>query len=185
MGEPVPTSHSAAGDLASMRSTTVSATTLRLRSRNTKRKIEAGDLVEDQSKEAFQKALDAVNAAQEALWAHGPRSQECQDTLRLAHQLVDIYESITERMTGGPHAADGGFVSEMHCAVESSDSRLQAFDTTGQQAGQPTPGNVSEPASLVCSSSAVGPGLASEEAEEEIPEVDDLVDLIQDEELSE
>ena len=182
MGKPVPPSHSVAGDSASMRSATVSEATPRLRYRNTKRKLKP---VEDQSQEAYQKALDAVNAAQEALWAHGPRSQECQDTLQLAHQLVDTYERITERMTGGPHAADGGSVSEMHCTVESSDSRLQAFDTTRKQAGQPTSGNVSEPASQVCSSSALGPGLASEEAEEEIPEADDLVDLMQDEELSE
>ena len=179
----MPPSDSAAGDSASMRSPTVSAATGRWSSRaissiidltdpemsfqdNKKRKNQAGedgkgwkrwagDPAEAQREEAHRKALNAVDAAQDALRAHGPQSQECQEALQLAEELVK---------SRGPHAAAGS-ASAMHCAAGSSGS------TVGPAAGD--------------SGSAVGPGLASEEDEEETPEKDDIVDLMQDEELHE
>ena len=90
MGEAVPPSDGAAGDLASMRSRTEAAATPRLSSTaistiidltgmsfSRTRKNQAGQ----DGKGAHQKAKNAIDAAQEALWAHGPQSQECRDAL--------------------------------------------------------------------------------------------------------
>ena len=141
-------SDGAAGDLASMRSRTEAAATPRLSSmaistiidltgmsfsRNRKRKNQAGqdgkgrkrltgDPVEARQEEAHQKAKNAIDAAKEALWAHGPQSQECRDALRLAEELVSIHEALHGRMRGGPHA--GGSASAMCPAAGSSDSTV-------------------------------------------------------------
>lgn len=168
----MPPSDGAAGDLASMRSRTEAAATpslssmplssiMDLTSRNRKRKNQAGqdgkgrkrftgDPLEARQGEAHQKAKNAIDAAQEALWAHGPQSQECRDALRLAEELVSIHEALHGRMRGGPHA--GGSASAMCPAAGSSDS------TVGCAAGS--------------SGSMMGPGLASEEAEEEFSEIE-------------
>ena len=172
----MPPSDGAAGDLASMRSRTEAAATPRLSStaissiidltsRNRKRKNQAGqdgkgrkrltgDPMEARQEEAHQKAKNAIDAAQEALWAHGPQSQECRDALRLAEELVNINNALHGTMRGGPHA--GGSASAMcpaaGCAAGSSGS------TMGCEAGS--------------SGSAEGPGLASEEAEEEFSEIE-------------
>ena len=172
----MPPSDGAAGDLASMRSRTEAAATPRLSStaisaiidltsRHRKRKNLAGqdgkgrkrltgDPVEARQEEAHQKAKIAIDAAQEALWAHGRQSQECRDALRLAEELVNINNALHGRMRGGPQA--GGSASAMcpaaGCAAGSSGS------TMGCEAGS--------------SGSAEGPGLASEEAEEEFSEIE-------------
>lgn len=172
MGEAVPPSDGAAGDLASMRSRTEAAATpslssmplssiMDLTSRNRKRKNQAGqdgkgrkrltgDPMEARQEEAHQKAKNAIDAAQEALWAHGPQSQECRDALRLADELVNINNALHGRIRGGPQ--DGGSASAMCPAAGSSDS------TVGCAAGS--------------SGSMMGPGLASEEAEEEFSEIE-------------
>ena len=178
-GEAVPPSDGAAGDLASMRSRTEAAATPRLSStaisaiidltsRHRKRKNQAGqdgkgrkrltgDPVEARQEEAHQKAKNAIDAAQEALWAHGRQSQECRDALRLAEELVNI----NGRMRGGPQA--GGSASAMCPATGRSDSTVgcaagSSGSTMGCEAGS--------------SGSAEGPGLASEEAEEEFSEIE-------------
>ena len=168
----MPPSDGAAGDLASMRSRTEAAATpslssmplssiMDLTSRNRKRKNQAGqdgkgrkrftgDPLEARQGEAHQKAKNAIDAAQEALWAHGPQSQECRDALRLADELVNINNALHGRIRGGPQ--DGGSASAMCPAAGSSDS------TVGCAAGS--------------SGSMMGPGLASEEAEEEFEEIE-------------
>ena len=185
MGEAVPPSDGAAGDLASMRSRTEAAATPRLSSTaistiidltgmsfSRKRKNQAGqdgqgrkrltgDPVEARQEEAHQKAKNAIDAAQEALWAHGPQSQECRDALRLAEELVNINNALHGRMRGGPQA--GGSASAMCPAAGSSDSTVgcaagSSGSTMGCEAGS--------------SGSAEGPGLASEEAEEEFSEIE-------------
>ena len=142
-GEAVPPSDGAAGDLASMRSRTEAAATPRLSSTaistiidltgmsfSRKRKNQAGqdgkgrkrftgDPLEAQQNEAHQKATNAIDAAQEALWAHGRQSQECRDALRLAEELVNINNALHGRMRGGPQA--GGSASAMCPAAGSSD----------------------------------------------------------------
>ena len=161
----MPPSDGAAGDLASMRSRTEAAATpslssmplssiMDLTSRNRKRKNQAGqdgkgrkrftgDPLEARQGEAHQKAKNAIDAAQEALWAHGPQSQECRDALRLAEELVNINNALHGTMRGGPHAGGSASGSMMGCGAGSSGS-------------------------------AEGPGLASEEAEEEFSEIEVL-----------
>ena len=185
MGEAVPPSDGAAGDLASMRSRTEAAATPRLSSTaistiidltgmsfSRKRKNQAGqdgkgrkrltgDPVEARQEEAHQKAKNAIDAAQEALWAHGRQSQECRDALRLAEELVNINNALRGRMRGGPQA--GGSASAMCPATGRSDSTVgcaagSSGSTMGCEAGS--------------SGSAEGPGLASEEAEEEFSEIE-------------
>ena len=185
MGEAVPPSDGAAGDLASMRSRTEAAATPRLSSTaistiidltgmsfSRKRKNQAGqdgkgrkrltgDPVEARQEEAHQKAKNAIDAAQEALWAHGPQSQECRDALWLADELVNINNALHGRMRGGPQ--DGGSASAMCPAAGSSDSTVgcaagSSGSTMGCEAGS--------------SGSAEGPGLASEEAEEKFSEIE-------------
>jgi len=139
-------SDGAAGDLASMRSRTEAAATPRLSSTaistiidltgmsfSRKRKNQAGqdgkgrkrltgDPMEARQEEAHQKAKIAIDAAQEALWAHGRQSQECRDALRLADELVNINNALHGRIRGGPQ--DGGSASAMCPAAGSSDSTV-------------------------------------------------------------
>jgi hypothetical protein len=136
-----------------------------LTSRNRKRKNQAGqdgkgrkrftgDPLEARQGEAHQKAKNAIDAAQEALSAHGPQSQVFRDAFQLADELVNISNALHGTMRERPRA--GGSASAMcpaaGCAAGSSGS------TMGCEAGS--------------SGSAEGPGLASEEAEEEFSEIE-------------
>ena len=150
----MPPSDGAAGDLASTPSMPLSSI-MDFTSRNRKRKNQAGqdargrkrftgDPLEAQQNEAHQKATNAIDAAQEAMWAHGPQSQECQDALRLADELVNISNAFHRPMRKGPRA--GGSASAMCPAAGRSDSTVGcAAESSG---------------------SMMGPGLASEEFEE-------------------
>ena len=125
------------------------------------RKRLTGDPVEAWQEEVHQKAKNAIDAAQEALWAHGPQSQECRDALRLADELVNINNALHGRIRGGPQ--DGGSASAMCPAAGSSDSTVgcaagSSGSTMGCEAGS--------------SGSAEGPGLASKEAEEKFSEIE-------------
>lgn len=168
----------AAGDSASMRSRTEAAATpswssmplssiMDSTSRNRKRKNQAGqdgkgrkrftgDPLEARQEEAHQKAKNAIDAAQEALSAHGPQSQVFQDAFQLADELVNISNDLQHgRMRGRPRA--GGSASAMCPAAGRSDSTVgcaagSSGSTVGRAAGS--------------SGSMMGPGLASEEFEE-------------------
>ena len=198
MGEAVQPSDGAAGDLASMRSRTEAAATPRLSStaistiidltgmsfsRNRKRKNQAGqdgkgrkrltgDPVEAWQEEVHQKAKNAIDAAQEALWAHGPQSQECRDALRLADELVNINECPSwkdQRRTSRwrlcfsnvPCSWKLWFNSGL-CSwklwFNSGLCSWKLWFNDGLWAGS--------------SGSAEGPGLASEEAEEKFSEIE-------------
>ena len=144
MGEAVPPSDGAAGDLASMRSRTEAAATpslssmplssiMDLTSRNRKRKNQAGqdgkgrkrftgDPLEARQGEAHQKAKNAIDAAQEALSAHGPQSQVFRDAFQLADELVNISNDLHGTMRERPRA--GGSASAMCPAAGSSDSTV-------------------------------------------------------------
>jgi hypothetical protein len=104
-----------------------------LTSRNRKRKNQAGqdgkgrkrftgDPLEARQGEAHQKAKNAIDAAQEALSAHGPQSQVFRDAFQLADELVNISNDLHGTMRERPRA--GGSASAMCPAAGSSDSTV-------------------------------------------------------------